>query len=265
MVSFFRDDQESDSTGLVGGFQHILQSLTQMEQAEEKDFTYFCMEIPVFQIMQVPELLAFKSFYWKSIETPGYEDKGMICLDQEHELEEILNQIINLYIRIPGTEIICHSALASTMMQILFFLESGKFENPKDSLRLFDRLQDLVDHLKMQAKLGRKFRFGASPPAEGPKENYRLFYNEMIYSQNTACIRADHIQNVYIEYNILSFLRTEDPVFFDFTMETMNKIMGKSNPISNVAERERNKFFNRLGAEVARMRKKVERILEDFE
>jgi hypothetical protein len=241
--------------------QRVNAFLGELEQAREKEISYFSMELPFFHLLQVPELLHFKVHYWDSIAHPG-QQLEKIRLDAG-TATALHNEIVNRYIRIPSTEIIYGAALSTTMMQILYFLESGSFAVPEDALRLFDALQSLVDHLKAQAALGRKFRFGAAAPAHGPADTFRLFHNELIYSQNIIHTRADGREHVFLENNVINFLQTDDVAFCAETRATLAAIQRKSVPISAVSERERNKFFNRLGAAVAQHRGRAEGILAE--
>ena len=139
-------------------------------------------------------------------------------------------------------------------------MESGCFAEPHHALRLFDALKALVTHLKTQAILGRKFRYGAPAPTHGPDNTYRLFLNEMVYSQNIIHTKADGQEQVFLEHNVINFLRTSDPSFCAETRATLATIQSKSIPISMVSERERNKFFNRLDQSIDRMKARAETV-----
>jgi hypothetical protein len=233
--------------------------LTALEKAKQVEITYFSMELPFFHILQVPELFAFKQQYWHSMLHPETA-LPLIQLDNAPATALHLD-IVNRYLRLPSTEIIYESALHTTMMQILYFLESGHFAEPKDALRLFDSLKALATHLKEQAVLGRKFKFGTAAPTDGPNGTYRLFLNEMVYSQNIICTQADGHLQVFLEYNVVNFLRTDDPAFCGETVTSLQTIQSKSIPISTVSERERSKFFHRLQASIDRMRHRAEMLI----
>ena len=236
--------------GVVNAF------LKQMEQASSKEIVYFSMELPFFHILQVPDLLAFKRCYWESVLRPD-EPLPKVHLGTPTSPELAL-EIVGRYIRIPSTEIIYESALSTTLHQVLYFLESGCFTDQNDALRVYDALRALVVHLKAQASLGRKFRYGAPAPEQGPTDNYRLFLNEMVYSQTIIHTRLDGKEAVFLEHNVIQFMQTTDPDFCRETSATLATIQGKSIPISAVSERERNKFFNRLEASIERMRSRAE-------
>lgn len=233
--------------------------LKQMEQAASKEIVYFSMELPFFHILQVPELLAFKRSYWHSVLHPD-EPLPQVQLTGAGSPELAL-EIVGRYIRIPSTEIIYESALSTTLQQVHYFLESGCFADPQDALRVCDALRALVAHLKVQAVLGRKFRYGAPAPEQGPANNYRLFLNEMVYSQNIIHTRMDGREAVFLEHNVVQFMQTTDEGFCKETATTLATIQGKSIPISAVSERERNKFFNRLEASIDRMRTRAEMLI----
>jgi hypothetical protein len=258
-VNFLRIYAPSEATSMHERLKGVAEVLDVLDRAQDKEIVYCSMELPFFHMMQVPELMAFKLYYWQLMDNEA-QQKIKFSLESP-AFDNAYSEIVNLYLRIPSTEIIYEAALGTTMNQILFFMESGHFERPADGIKLFDALHALVEHMKVQATLGRKFRFGAPPPAMGPTGNFSLFYNEMIYSQSVAYIRAEASVQVFLEYNVLDFLRTSDPTFCQETLESLNSVMRKSIPISSVSERERNKYFNRLDSSVARMRTRAEMIL----
>jgi hypothetical protein len=122
----------------------------------------------------------------------------------------------------------------------------------------------LSGHLREQSLLGRKFRFGAAAPAEGQADTYRLFYNELIYSQNIVYTRADAQEQVFLEHNVINFLETSDPGFCKETRATLETIQRKCTPISTVSERARNKYFNQLDQSIARMKSRAESLISSI-
>lgn len=259
-IVFRRDQLEGESGDLDLRFERVLQTLTQLQKTKDTEIVYFSMELPVFHLMQSVPLLAFKLYYWEWIDLEKPTEKGALRLDPPADAEQYA-RIANLYTRIPSTEIIYEEALSTTMQQIIFFLESGSFARPEDALILFGEMHRLVDHLRKEATLGRKFLLGAETPAASVESNFRLFYNEMVFSQNLACLQSDSIKAVFLENNVLDFLYTNDPQFYRRTRNMLDKVMRKSVLISQTSERERNKFFNRLDQSIKRMSRRAEAIL----
>lgn len=251
-----------NGVGMEDRLREVLRFLQQFEQAQQREIVYFSMELPFFHLLQVPELLAFKQHYWHGMAEPGQPQAPLRLQGQTPS--PLHQDILNLYLRLPSTEIIYEAALSTTMMQIQHYLESGFFAQQEEALLLFDALAALVAHIKTQATLGRKFRFGAQAPEHGPADTYRLFHNEMIYSQNVVYTCADGQEAVFLEHSVVSFLSTSDPDFCTEVRGALSAIQSKSIPISAVSERERNKFFQRLEASVARHRGRAEMLISAY-
>lgn len=240
---------DAGSLGIGSKLKYVYETLGSLEGVIDRELIYFSLELPVFHLLQVPALLSFKLHYWESIANPA-GGLPRILIDNV-PIAGLHLDLVNRYIRVPSTEIISEATLATTLRQILYFMEVGAFVVPSDGVKVLEAVQAMVEHLRRQAALGRKFLFGSQPPAEGPSDQFKLFHNEIIYSQNIAYLRAQSMERVFLEHNITHFLHTDDPHFCRETYSTLQTILQKSLPISHVAERERNKFFNRLEANVA--------------
>jgi hypothetical protein len=119
------------ATKMEDRLERVNEFLKKLESAKEKELIYFSMELPFFHILQVPDLLAFKLHYWDSMAHPD-APLPRIRLDVVPP-SPLYHEVVNRYIRIPSTEIIYEGALSTTMMQILYFLESGNFDLPSDA------------------------------------------------------------------------------------------------------------------------------------
>ncbi|MEM0996728.1 MAG: hypothetical protein AAGN35_06605 [Bacteroidota bacterium] len=260
-IQFERSLGRVEEEQVHGSFAALADILHHLQQAGDSEIVYFSMELPIFHVLQSGPLLAFKLYYWNWIDREYRTQPGSIKLDLPGDPIP-LARIVSLYQQVPTTEIISENALSTTMMQILFFLESGSFAQASDAILLFDEIEKLVDHLRIQAEVGQKFPLGNPRPDHRSDGNFRLFFNEMIHSQDLALVRAQGHQSVYLEHNVLGFLRTTDSTFFAQTDAMLQRIMRKSILISQVSERERNRFFNRLTQRVRRMRTRAERLRE---
>ncbi len=248
------DIGDGDTSEVMGGFSHLVDLFVRLRRAEESEIVYFTMELPLFHIIEIPELLAFKMYYWESIRSMS--DDSLFSLEGDKGYKEsdlqLVRKVTDGYNSIESTEIIYKDSFSSTLTQITSFLEQGRFKNPTEALVLFDRLLDLLEHLKYQARIGQKFAFGEEPPSQGSTGNYELFYNDSIFSQNTALVRSRDEKMVYLEHNVINFLYTSDSKFFKYTEERLHAIMAKSSLISKVSERARNTYFNKLKASISK-------------
>ncbi len=255
----------ADMAARVGG---IFQTLQKFAFLPEVDACFLSMEFPIYHLLQVPELASFKMSYWNSL-VQDLDQQPVIELNGSSQNIPGLQSVIDLALRIPTIEIVSETAWNSTLKQILFFLEAGRFAKPEDALLLLDKLRELTHHLKRQAAAGVKHPFEspvvpAGNPAPGDMAEgaaFQLFYNEMIFSQTLIYLRSKGKEEVLLEHNLLDFIATTDPAFCRHTRQTLDQIMKKSIPISKVAERERHKFFRSLEKRVQDTRKRAEGFL----
>ena len=253
------DVENVDSSEIIEGFMHLIELFKNLKDLEGAEITYFTMELPLFHLIEVPELLAFKMYYWESIRSVHSDALFSLKSDRENLKAELdmVRQVTGHYNSIKTTEIIYKESFQSVLTQILSYLEQGRFKDPREAIVLFDRLIDLVEHLKYQAKIGKKFSFGDEPPPPGKYDNYEMFYNDSIFSQNTALVKSKKSKMVYLEHNVINFLYTDDENFYNYTEERLNAIMAKSSLISRVSERTRNTYFNKLSASIHRAKEEA--------
>jgi len=67
---------------------------------------------------------------------------------------------------------------------------------------------------------------------------------------NMQLVQLGEKQLTYINHTVINFMMTADETFNAYVKKTMEVITQKSTPISEVNEKERLMFFNRLRAKV---------------
>lgn len=214
-------------------------------------------DIPPFVHFQVEELALFKFYFWmKSV--LSYESLKGVKFDLDDEqLTRFLplsNEVVKLNNQIPVTEVWNIESLNSSIRQINFFHEAGAFKSTSMVKHLYDKLIDLIAHLEAQAEAGCKFAIGSS---ERPsKIDYHLYVNELILGDNTYLVELNGNKLVFINHSVLFFIGTADERFTGEIQTTIENMVRKSTLISDVGEKERARFFNKLKEEV-RMRQSI--------
>ncbi|MEJ7767119.1 MAG: helix-turn-helix domain-containing protein [Chitinophagaceae bacterium] len=213
---------------------------------EKKHIYYLMKDIPPFVYFQIPELAAFKFFFWmKSIlHYKGLKGVKFKISDPRYEaFHGISKKILELYNNVPTTEIWNIESINSSLRQIQFYHEAGAFDNPADVRLLFLKVEELINHIEMEAELGVKFLIGEKPKSNAPE--YRLFVNELILGDNTFMIDGD-VRVTFLNHSVLYFVGTRDEKFNSAMFANLENLMKKSTYISTVGEKERNQFFNRV-------------------
>jgi transcriptional regulator with XRE-family HTH domain len=214
----------------------------------EKRHLYFLMkDIPPFVHFQVPELSAFKFYFWmRSILHYDSMQKVKFSIDDPlYEKYHLLSKkVIEAYNKVPTTEIWNVESINSTIRQIEFLRESGLFKNPGDVKLLYEKLEELINHIERQAETGLKFNIGTEPTKQSAP--YRLFVNEFVTLDNTLLAEMNDIKLTFINHSVLYFVTTRDEQFNNAMFINLDNLMKKSTLISEVGEKERVRFFNRL-------------------
>ena len=242
-------------------FEHWLQSCLQVLQMiksyQPHHMYYLAKEIPFFYYFLLPEIAAFKCFFFmKSI--LYYEDWKHTKFSVKHDYSkyhEIWNKISNTFATIPGTEIWSIENLTSTLHQIEFYRVTGVLESDEDAIILFDKLLALIAHIERQAECGFKLRYQQKETTGGG--THKMFINELIMGDNMQLVQLGNTQVTYINHSVINFISTKDAAFNSYMKKTVDGIAQKSTLISEVNEKDRVMFFNRLSAKVKAAKQNV--------
>jgi len=209
---------------------------------------YFLMkDISPFVHFLVPELAAFRCFlYLKSI-LQDERIKGTKFSLNDPFYEKYVAQgrkIYNLYSNIATTEIWNVETLNSTLNQINFFVEAGAFVHKNDIRILYEKVEELINHIERQAEMGVKFNIGETPAAGAA--SFRMFINELILGNNTLLAEVGDGRITFLNHSVIYFIATRDERFNSAMFGNMENLMKKSTLISTIGEKDRAGFFNRL-------------------
>ncbi len=227
--------------------ENLLQNFQLVNSFANKHMYILLKDMPHFIHFHIPELAAFKFFLWmKSI--LHYDSMKTMKFSFDDPMYEryypIGKKIIELYNRIPITEIWNIENINSTLRQFNFYAEAGAFKNKSDLKVLYGKLEDLVNHLEKQAELGYKFDIGQEPTSNSG--TYRLFVNELILGDNTYMAELDNQRITFLNHSVLYFVATRDERFNAAIYGNIQNLIKKSTMISTIGEKERVSFFNQL-------------------
>jgi hypothetical protein len=214
--------------------------------ARDKEIIYAAKDPPLFHYFHFPEIAAFKFFFWEKtiLDFPEYRDKTFRLEDVDPEIVETGNNIIRLAVKIPSIEIWNEDTFRIMMRQIEHYWISGYFEKRDDMLNLLDKMDKWIRHIRRQAELGFKFHHGQ--PEEGLERSYQMYENEVVLNDNTILVRIGENRVVYMTYNVINLLVTQDQEFCGSIENYMQSLIRKSNLISLSGEKKRNRFFNKM-------------------
>ena len=236
----------------------VLIHLQTINTFKPNHYYYLAKEIPFLYYYMIPEIAAFKSYFFlKSI--LYYEDwktkKFSVHDEYYKQYYELWRTISNTYASIPGTEIWSIENIASTIHQIEYYRATGSLKSDNDAICILDKLMELIDHLEKQAEYGVKLCFNQKPTKGLPV--YKMFVNELIIGDNMQFMELGDNQVTYINHSVINFIMTQDAAFNNYTKKTFDIISQKSTLLSETNEKERLMFFNKLRVKVEVAKKQI--------
>ncbi len=205
---------------------------------KQREMIFAARDMPIFHNFRLPELSAFKMFFWLKtvIKDPHYVNQLFQVGVIPKQLLEAGSKLWKLYATVPCIEIWSDEAINETIKQIEFYQECRFFADKQQASLVCDRLIELIEVIKKEAAAGKKAG-GAS---------FGLYENEIIIANNTILARMDSMRIVFINYNLLNLLTTHQHSFCNKTEKYLTNLTKSSTLISATAEKERNKFFNKM-------------------
>jgi hypothetical protein len=235
----------------------VYKNYSDAAKAQSREIIYAAKDPPIHQYFQFPEIAAFKFFFWEKTLFDNVENEERLFRldDINSDAVETGIQILKTAVSIPTTEIWNEDTFNMFTRQLEYYWESGYFEKREDLLNIVDKLEKWVRHMQKQADYGFKFQYGQPP--EGAENSFRMYENEVVLNDNAIFARIDNVTSVYITYNVISLLISQDPVFCKDVENYLHGLMRKSNLISLTGSKARNRFFNKLFATVEASKKRL--------
>ncbi len=238
LVTFHRRVVTYNDYNLEKWHNSILKNLEFLSSLDKKEMIFSAKDIPVFHYFRVPELNAFKHFFWMKT-LVGYPEYEKLKFSFEAVPEKLMATALKtyeIYSSIPGMEIWNEEAIYDTLRQLEFYFECGFFKNVSQASFLCDHLTSLLNLVQEEAANGTKEKGGA----------FNLYNNEIFIADNTVFARMGDKRCVYVNQNSLNILLTFQEPFCEQTETYLKNLIMKSTLISKTAERERNRFFNNM-------------------
>lgn len=210
----------------------------------DKEIIYTAKDPPIFHYFHLPEIAAFKIFFWEKtlFQFPEYEEKMFSFDDFQDDVYEKGRKALNMATKIPTIEIWNNHTFKIMLSQIEFYYVSGFFKHKDDLENLMDKMEKWIHHIQKEVELGYLFMYGSEP--EGLVNSYRLYTNEVVMNDNHILVRTEYGYKAYLTFNVLSLLQTSNQSFCIELDRYFRGLMTKSNLISHSGAKERNRFFS---------------------
>ena len=235
----------------------ILNNMKEISSAREKEIIYAAKDVPVFHYFQLPEIAAFKIFFWEKtlFQFPEYEDKTFRLDEIDPEIIKIGQKALYYATKVPAKEIWNLDTFNIMLRQIEYYWISGFFRKKDDALNLVDKVEKWVQHIQKQAEIGSRFVYGQAN--EGLENTFQFYENEVVLSDNTILATTDGKTTVYLTFNVLSLLVTNNSYFSGHISRYLSGLLKKSNLISLYGAKERNRFFNTLSVSIDKLKERI--------
>ena len=218
-------------------------------QSEKSMLYLVCKRLPYIYTYFAPSYIDFAAYFLLKVQVNKQIDKFSINL--LNKLGEKIKQkklfgedFSKLYFQLPSVEIINKLTIEDDILKIKYCWDSELFESKEDALLICESIRTIVDHIKQQAVLGKKFMPGKP---EEPLADYKLYLAESVNIEHIfwAKIKEDHSITVLIN-NSGDYLASKDERFTDKTKEYLDNLINLSSQISGENKRDRNKLFNAM-------------------
>ena len=234
----------------------IVRQLQMFVEADEKEMVIFNKDIPMFVYFMFPELAAFKCYFWSryTLNNSKFNKGQFLIEDYIKSFNSIGKKISDLYGQIPSTEIWNVDCINTVIRQIEYYRLSKIFKSAQDIITVYNCLEQMIDHIEQQVECGCKFNY--CKPDKTPVK-YTFFINDYILGDNTILVKLDGKKMVFMVNNVINYLLTTSPVFVDYSFQTMDIILKKSTLISEIGERDREGFFDKLREKLHERKKSI--------
>jgi hypothetical protein len=235
----------------------VLHNIKEISEAREKEIIYAAKDVPVFHYFQIPEIAAFKIFFWEKtlFQFPEYDEVYFRLDEIDPEVIKIGQQALFYATKVPAKEIWNQDTFNIMLRQIEYYWISGIIRKKDDALNLIDKVDLWIRHIHKQAEQGSRLMFEQT--SGGLENSFQFYENEVVLSDNTILVKTDGKTTVFLTFNVLSLLVTHNSSFAGHISRYLNGLLKKSNLISLYGARDRNRFFNTLYQSIEALKSRI--------
>lgn len=238
--------------------QDSLEQLQYIKSQRNHQLIYSAKDIPIFYQFAFPKLAAFKIFVWlKSVyDIQSINDQHISLKEIPEDLLLLAHQQWTAYSQINAIEIWNDTTIMSLINQITYYYEAGLLKNREEALGLCDEFQEMIKVIYKQALSGQKVH--ANNPEVNSGAFCKMYFHEILLMDNHILAEAGENRLIYfIPYGGLNFMSTMDPALTQNMKDFLEGQTKKSALISDVSEKDRNRFFIRIKTKIDQLREKI--------
>jgi hypothetical protein len=259
IVTFTYTKIESTVNSFKEYLKKLLIDIETINNSKEKQIIIASEDIPLFHHYNHPILASFKMFYWihTILNAEELEFEKFDAENLNNELITTGKQIAEAYSKIPSIEIWTETTIHSTIKQIEYFWESGKFKNKTDALKVCDELRNEINIIQKQAEKESKINSLNIENYSEKEKNYSLYFSDMEITNNCVYVNVGSLKSVFLGHFTFSTMSTVNDTYCEETLNWLNTLIKKSSLISGVSEKQRYQVFKKYMKSIDELEEKI--------
>lgn len=238
--------------------QRSIETLKFIKDRRNHLMMYSAKDIPIFYQFAFPKLAAFKIYVWlKSVyNIQTINDHYYSLSDIPQELLDLAYEQWSVFSQINTLEIWNDTTILSLLNQIAYYYEAGLLTDRQEALEITDQMQEMLKVIYKQAITGQKVHAHNREVQSGA--SCRMYYHEILIMDNHILAETGEGQLIYyVPYGGLNYMYTTDQKITSQLQSYLNGQVKKSALLSDVSEKDRNRFFIRIKSHIDQLREKI--------
>jgi len=240
----------SDQESYVNNLKRLLDILTTLKSASEKEIFFSALDIPFYHYAKFPDLSIFKQYVWNDTMS-----RNMISYNEFYKkldkdrIVSISEQFHNTLMFIPTKEIWTNQTIDTMLRLLEHYYEIGAFENKNMVMSLLDQLTGLLDMVKQYADDGYM---------GGERKTPFFQYLSFIDLESAFILaRRDNQLICSIKLNTVNSISTDNEFVCNGLKKWVDDLISKSVQISGISIKERVRFYDSSRNKIDVLRNKI--------
>ena len=237
---------------------HSLEMLKKIKSFKNHKMIYSAKDIPVFYQFAFPCLAAFKMYVWmKSVyDIKMLNGRNYSMEDLPEELLSLAKEQWKVFSQINTIEIWNDTTVSSLLNQISYYFEAGLLSGKEAALEICADFEEMMKVIYKQALTGEKVH--ANNPEVKSGAGCDLYYHEILIMNNHILADLDEQRSLYfIPMSGVNYIHTSDDKILDNARNYLHSQTKKSALISDVSEKERNRFFLKIKNRIDHLKERI--------
>lgn len=222
----------NEDLNMVNYLRDLLANLKLIQQSKTKHITITTDDIPIFHFFKYPELTAFKLFFWAN--NANNSELKFDSVSISEEIIALSQELHQLYLEIPSTEIWAKDTVHGTIEQIRYAYEAGYIADKALATKVVEQVRYCLTDMNMYAISSKK--------TIDPNHSFN-WYNCDVLGSIAYLVDFKDSMRCFNRFNTFNYLKTDDQFYCEQTKRWMQSLINKSVAFSGQGEKHRNKYL----------------------